>query len=560
MSFEAANAAIPDYHFYIEPKMAETLGEYLLGGKFCLVYGHRQSGKTTTILATSRWLQARSASFQIPSFACTGFEDYIISFSTGIKFSNGVDVFWKSICSKLRIQNQDRFSFTDSSASASTFQNFFRRTPSSIPIILFIDGASVMVGEDQAIIDSFIGMLRELGDRQKFCMHSVALVGFENIKELLIDPKNTISPFTAEACLTPDRFDQQAIVALLDQYAHYSGVELDSAEIAGDIYERTLGHKGLVGVVCSFLEMQVMYKKFSLSINDWRQYADVHLIVDVRKQATYSFIVRTLESLSSSRRDKIMNVLRHGSATLSKVSLITSIAIVVASDISFTISHLVKDDDLKFVLSEGILITTRDHENSVEVECAAPILRSIMLLHLWGPKVQLSVGPPNVSAIDAPWLLARTIEVSCCVKALFTAGEVIIKCFIPCRIWPFSISSLPRLPTPMVSRPSTLSRLNSASSSKMCFTRPTQRCSIVLSRKPKSAMMQVSGVGVWISSFVAATNPRTASNSSLKRPRISSTSTASVLITTAIFTTAPCSWSTFAHTTIWKDTGHSTKV
>jgi len=52
--FTAANGAHPDINFYIEPINAiQKLSTYLIQGKFCLVYGHHQNGKTTAIYATA---------------------------------------------------------------------------------------------------------------------------------------------------------------------------------------------------------------------------------------------------------------------------------------------------------------------------------------------------------------------------------------------------------------------------------------------------------------------------------------------------------------------------
>ena len=46
-----------DINYYIEPKEAvERLGNLLCEGKFCLLYGHQQSGKTTTAYAIEEWL------------------------------------------------------------------------------------------------------------------------------------------------------------------------------------------------------------------------------------------------------------------------------------------------------------------------------------------------------------------------------------------------------------------------------------------------------------------------------------------------------------------------
>src|SRR4051812_17057928 len=84
-----------------------------------------------------------------------------------------------------------------------------------------------------------------------------------------------------------------------------------------------------------------------------------------------------------------------------------------------TYSCLIKrtDLDLEYILAAGILIinnsTTPSTPSSddVYVECAAPILRSIMIARISGPTPKISKGPITTNILDTEWLLARTIEV-----------------------------------------------------------------------------------------------------------------------------------------------------
>ncbi|CAB4386606.1 unnamed protein product [Rhizophagus irregularis] len=56
-TFAPSNRVHDDINYFIEPKEAvERLGNFLRDGKFCLLCGHRQSGKTTTAYAIEEWL------------------------------------------------------------------------------------------------------------------------------------------------------------------------------------------------------------------------------------------------------------------------------------------------------------------------------------------------------------------------------------------------------------------------------------------------------------------------------------------------------------------------
>ncbi|CAB5348291.1 unnamed protein product [Rhizophagus irregularis] len=63
------------------------------------------------------------------------------------------------------------------------------------------------------------------------------------------------------------------------------------------------------------------------------------------------------------------------------------------------------------------------------IECAAPILRNIMLSRIHRPTIKHS-SPIDTTNIDPEWLLARTIEVYSCSK-LFIVNNVIVSTAYP---------------------------------------------------------------------------------------------------------------------------------
>ncbi|CAG8595524.1 1377_t:CDS:2 [Ambispora gerdemannii] len=369
-TFTAANGAYPDINFYAEPiNVIQKLSTYLIQGKFCLVYGHRQSGKTAAVYATARWLACHSTQIEIGGFG-RGLQIYVISFNGGIQLERGVDEFWLTICRKLKALDKDRFFFNESEPiSTTTFETFFRRKQESLPVVLVFDESSALLNHDRKIIEDFMGVLRLLKDgHDQFCLHSFALVGIETIKKLLTplpNSKNRISPFTAEATVEPDRFIEADIKMLLDDYARESSVELESADIAKDIFERTLGHA-------------------KVSLDDWKC-ATVTLADVMAQRDTYASIIRSLKNLSSEQQNIIGNILRYGS------------------------HRLVEDENVRFLLAEGMIFITYRDGNAVVTECAAPVLRDIMISHINGPTFKVE-RPPNTDRLDVRWLLDHAIK------------------------------------------------------------------------------------------------------------------------------------------------------
>ncbi|CAG8674106.1 1658_t:CDS:1, partial [Paraglomus brasilianum] len=284
-TFATANAASPDINFYIHPTViVERMAKSLLERKFVLLFGHRQSGKTTIAHSTVSYLQNISQNHQVPGYEQTGFEVYYISFQSGIEFGN-TSRFWWSLCATLMAKNNSRFKFENASRSASsaTFLSFFSKCPKSQqkPVMLIIDEASMLYeikDTPGGIVDQFIGTLRAIKDDiTGCCLHSIALVGTESVRDVLISRQvkgqSIYSPFSEEESYQSSRFSQNEVQDLLNQFVSVKKIDLDVDEIANDIYELTLGHKGLVGICGNFIENTLLEHSRTVSFQDWNKNA-----------------------------------------------------------------------------------------------------------------------------------------------------------------------------------------------------------------------------------------------------------------------------------------------
>ncbi|PKC02836.1 hypothetical protein RhiirA5_402222 [Rhizophagus irregularis] len=100
-TFAPSNRVHDDINYFIEPKEAvERLGNFLRDGKFCLLCGHRQSGKTTTAYAIEEWLLTNCDK-----------DVYVMNLNNGIVINDGPEKFWWSICCQLESLDKNRFSF-----------------------------------------------------------------------------------------------------------------------------------------------------------------------------------------------------------------------------------------------------------------------------------------------------------------------------------------------------------------------------------------------------------------------------------------------------------------
>jgi len=67
-------------------------------------------------------------------------------------------------------------------------------------------------------------------------------------------------------------------------------------------------------------------------------------------------------------------------------------------------------DDVQVLLAEGMVVS-KGEPPFADLECAAPILRTVMLRQVSGAKIIVDSCPANLNNLDPHWLLRCTIEV-----------------------------------------------------------------------------------------------------------------------------------------------------
>jgi hypothetical protein len=305
------------------------VAQWLLDRKFTLLFGHRQSGKTTTCIAILQWFQDNLEYIKESGFG--PLEIQMLTFDSTVKTEKGPSMFWKSLCQKLRTIDENRFCYDDKTKeSPSTFQNFFskRNHPSINQVILLVDEASrLSTSDDNECTVDFIDSLRTLkADRHNYCLHSILLVGTASIRDLLISrakpgAASKISPFSNDNCITCNRFTKDEVESLFKQYATDNDMNFKFIDIAADIFDLTLGHKGLVGACGGYIQnIQLISNNHIQTLDDWKKYTPVQLLKNISVMPTYQSIVRNLGTLSPSCRSVLIKVLRFGMCQIDLVS------------------------------------------------------------------------------------------------------------------------------------------------------------------------------------------------------------------------------------------------
>ncbi|CAG8613558.1 18664_t:CDS:2, partial [Dentiscutata erythropus] len=175
---------------------------------------------------------------------------------------------------------------------------------------------------------------------------------------------------------------------LLNQYIVHYGLEMDIINISNKIYFRTNGYKGLVGACFRAIETEVMPGECELSSDGWVEYSSTRLIKFIKGSGAFKSITRAINGLSQNKTDLIGNILHYSSYTC----------------------HELDDDELDFLLAEGLIRSKDVNEVHKELECSSLILRSTILSMISGPEFEAINPPLSTDEVDTQWLIENIIE------------------------------------------------------------------------------------------------------------------------------------------------------
>ncbi|EFJ11257.1 hypothetical protein SELMODRAFT_447043 [Selaginella moellendorffii] len=387
--FGVGHAVTPANHYFVQPDVDKIVAD-LEVGRYCVLLGPRQSGKSTVAWTIMRQLKSAGAVWPV---YLGGLADANINWTTS-------DL-WSTLIRYLKLACPQHFQ--DAAGSdAVAFMSLFSNARLTAPVCLVLDEADSLLNLPSECLDAFFSTVREL--KQSFNLRSFLLIGVETVKDLIAagyrrsllegslqkaaatgQGPRRLSPFPHDYSLRATGFKLHDIVDLLEQVnMDYNGAVQDVEQIAASILELTCGHKGLVGMCLAFVLRLELF-----SYVKWLERVDSYeLGTYVFGQATYSRIVDSF---------KIRARTPDGYKLL----------------LGFLEEVERRCDLLKFrdLLAEGVLAVKRvdDAAGDYYVGISSPLLLTEMLreCEVKSDNVQ---APPSQSMLDRKWLIVQVVQ------------------------------------------------------------------------------------------------------------------------------------------------------
>ena len=257
---------------YVVPRqpLVEQLTAQIEQGKFFTIYAPRQMGKTTLLRALDARLDARpdyiSIDLSFEAYESWPLSDFWADFSERIAYQLST-----ALPSKLQPQADAITALlaTQVAVDERSFQRFFRRLHQLAPhlkVVLVIDEFDAT---PQAVLSSLLQTWRTMYlDRQPpHCLHSVVLVGIQNIAHLNFGRS---SPFNIAYQHRLADFTLDEVRYLLAQYSAETGQPF-APGVAEKLDEQSAGQPFLVNRTAAILTQEVVQERTrSITMADLR--------------------------------------------------------------------------------------------------------------------------------------------------------------------------------------------------------------------------------------------------------------------------------------------------
>lgn len=269
-TFNVTGVCIPDKHYMadISERLGKITTQFIDPGMYFTMNRARQFGKTTTLYLLEKYLQGR---YLVISLSFEAADDLFTSryaFATGFvrrvgrklsqaRLDDAVSRQWNETVSR-------EFPMEDLSDKISDLNE-----QCSKKIVLMID--EVDKSSDNQIFLSFLGMLRTkyLAQQQGVddTFHSVILAGVYDIKNLKLklhpgEESKYNSPWNVAADFNVDmNLSVKEIKGMLDDYSKDQKADMNTEDVAQEIYNYTSGYPFLVSKICKRIAEDLNVKK-----------------------------------------------------------------------------------------------------------------------------------------------------------------------------------------------------------------------------------------------------------------------------------------------------------
>ncbi|BDA40752.1 hypothetical protein COCOBI_01-4060 [Coccomyxa sp. Obi] len=289
--FAEGTTVNPPFECFVETPSDEKLADAMFAGSYCLLVGHRQAGKSSTVIAAEMKLQEGGSSLDIY---------HVTLFGTLTSESQ----LWQQLGQRLNYVDSSRFPAPNEKIGfdAETFFSWFMPKQGRSAVALVIDEAANMANiQDLSAVLSAFRVCRDQKPHG-WLLHSLVLVGTERIVSMVVTANSSgaqlVSPFTVDKNLYPEPFSEANLECLLEQFCSRKLLQLEPSPsgFAADIWQRTMGHRGLSILCCSELE-ELMVQRSTLELDVWQKHAFERLVQTAAGRSTYERLLRDLADL-----------------------------------------------------------------------------------------------------------------------------------------------------------------------------------------------------------------------------------------------------------------------
>lgn len=266
-TFNTTAVCVPEIHYMVNiDQRLQEISRLVDGGKYFAINRARQYGKTTTLMALSRYLQKRYhiVSLDFQTFGSADFStEAIFSSAFAGSFLDSFQIGRPAMTEELHSAIKDITQNIDSPKF--TLRPLFQKlamicAASDKPLVLIIDEAD-SAANNQVFLD-FLAQLRSCYiERDEIpTFQSVILSGVYDIKNLkhrfvpeeehkLNSPWNIAADFLVDMS-----FSVHEIAGMLGEYEADHKTGMDGSKLAGLIYDYTSGYPFLVSRICKLMD------------------------------------------------------------------------------------------------------------------------------------------------------------------------------------------------------------------------------------------------------------------------------------------------------------------